>query len=223
MKSTAPVAVLASTLAAALLAACSSGPRIPDWQMNAASASERASTAYLEGKSAVAEREFSLARNQVGSTAMPAYAIRVELLRCAVQVAALVFEDCPGFAALQPDATAADQAYARYLAGSARPADAALLPEPQRAVATAAGDSAAAKAAAAIPEPLSRMVAAGALLRANRATPELVTLAIDTASAQGWRRAVLAWLNVELQRAERAGDNTEAARLRRRIKLASGQ
>ena len=211
----------ALALAAALLTACGSGPRVPDWQLNAAGASERATSAYLEGKTAVAEREFGLARNQVGSTAQPALAIRIELLRCAVQVAALVFEDCSAFTPLQPDASAADQAYARYLAGRATPGDAAVLPEPQRAVAAASTDTAAATAAAAISDPLSRMVAAGALMRANRATPELVTTAINTASAQGWRRAVLAWLNVQLQRAEQAGDSAEAERLRRRIKLAT--
>jgi len=210
----------AAALAAALLTACSSGPRVPDWQLNAAGATERATSAYMEGKTAVAEREFGLARSQVGSTAQPALTIRIELLRCAVQVAALVFEECPGFTPLQPDASAADLAYARYLAGRAAPGDAALLPEPQRAVAAASTDPAAATAAAAIGDPLSRMVAAGALMRANRATPELVTMAINTASAQGWRRAVLAWLNVQLQRAEQAGD-TEAERLRRRIKLAT--
>ena len=211
----------AAALAAILLAACGSGPRVPDWQLNAAGATERATSAYLEGKSVVAEREFGLARNQAGSTARPELAIRIELLRCAVQVAALAFEDCPGFAQLQQDATAADQAYARYLAGKATPADAALLPEAQRAVASAASDTAASTAAGAIGDPLSRLVAAGALLRANRATPQLVTMAVDTASAQGWRRAVLAWLNVQLQRAEQAGDRAEADRLRRRIRLAT--
>ena len=213
--------IFAAALAAVLVTACSSGPRVPDWQLNAAGASERATSAYMEGKSAVAEREFSLARSQVGSTAQPALAIRIELLRCAVQVAALVFEECSGFTPLQPDAAAADQAYARYLAGRATPSDAALLPAPQRAVAAATSDTAAASAAAAIGDPLSRMVAAGALMRANRATPDLLTTAINTASAQGWRRAVLAWLNVQLQRAEQAGDSTEAERLRRRIKLAT--
>jgi len=116
-------------LIAALLSACGSGPRVPDWQINAASATERASSAYMEGKTSIADREFALARNQVGSTGLPEYAIRVELLRCAVQVASLVFEDCSGFAALAPDASAADQAYARYLAGSATAADATCCPK----------------------------------------------------------------------------------------------
>jgi hypothetical protein len=211
---------LAAMLAAVLLAACGSGPRVPDWQLNAASATERATSAYLEGKSAVAEREFGIARDQVGSTGQPEHAIRVELLRCAVQVAALVFEECARFTALQADATAADLAYARYLAGQATPADAILLPEAQRAVAAAASDTAATSAAAAIADPLSRLVAAGALFKSGRATPELLTIAVNTASSQGWRRGVLAWLNVQLQRAEQTGDTAEAARLRRRIKLA---
>jgi hypothetical protein len=43
--------------------------------------------------------------------------------------------------------------------------------------------------------------------------------AVDTASAQGWRRPLLAWLNVQLQRAEKAGDAQEADRLRRRLAL----
>jgi hypothetical protein len=42
---------------------------------------------------------------------------------------------------------------------------------------------------------------------------------MDTASAQGWRRPLLAWLNVQAQRAEQGGDSEEAARLRRRIAL----
>jgi len=47
--------------------------------------------------------------------------------------------------------------------------------------------------------------------------------AIDTASDQGWRRPLLAWLGVQAQRAEAAGDAQEEQRIRRRIALASGQ
>jgi primosomal protein N'' len=73
----------------------------------------------------------------------------------------------------------------------------------------------------AIKDPLSRLVAAGAVFRANRATPQVIAAAVDTASEQGWRRPLLAWLNVQALRAEKAGDTAEAARLRRRIALAS--
>ena len=42
---------------------------------------------------------------------------------------------------------------------------------------------------------------------------------VPTASAQGWRRPLLAWLMVQLQRAEAAGAADDAQQLRRRIAI----
>jgi hypothetical protein len=50
----------------------------------------------------------------------------------------------------------------------------------------------------------------------------VLQIAVDTASSQGWRRPLLAWLNVQLLLAERAGAVAEAERLRRRIALVQG-
>jgi hypothetical protein len=69
---------------------------------------------------------------------------------------------------------------------------------------------------------LSRLVAAGVLFETNRADPQVVQIAIDTASAQGWRRPLLAWLSVQLKRVEAAGANDEAQQLRRRIAIVEG-
>jgi len=46
-------------------------------------------------------------------------------------------------------------------------------------------------------------------------------MAADTASEQGWRRAVMGWLGAQAMRAEKAGATEEAARLRRRMQLAA--
>jgi hypothetical protein len=46
--------------------------------------------------------------------------------------------------------------------------------------------------------------------------------AVAIASAQGWRRPLLAWLGVLEKRAQDAGDGETAARVRRRIDLISG-
>jgi hypothetical protein len=59
-------------------------------------------------------------------------------------------------------------------------------------------------------------------LRKGAITPAGIAAAVDIASAQGWRRPLLAWLGVQLQRAEAAGDSETAARLRRRMELISG-
>ncbi len=209
---------LAVLLAAVVLVGCANTPPAPDWQMNAKSAMERAQGAYLSGNTRVEATEFSRARAEVASTGRADLMARIELARCATRVASLVFEDCAGFKTLAQDAPAAEQAYAVYLAGRAQAKDAALLPEQHRAVASAPAQGGVDLRP--IADPLARLVAAGVLLQTGRADPAVIALAIDTASEQGWRRPLLAWLGVQAQRADAAGDATEAARIRRRIALA---
>lgn len=211
----------ASLALALLLSACASGPKPPDWQLEAKGAMERSVAAYLEGNSRVEAAELARARAQLSRTGRADLLATAELLHCATRVASLVFEPCAGFEALRPDATPAQAAYADYLRGQVNPPDIALLPETQRAAASGAtGDGGALKAMA---DPLSQLVAAGALLQTGRASPAVIAQAIDTASSQGWRRPLLAWLGVQAQRAEQGGDAAEAALLRRRIALTQGQ
>jgi len=207
-----------STILCALmaLAACSSTPPPPDWPLEAKGSSERATEAWLSGNSRIEAAEFNRARAEVASTGQVALVARLELLRCATRVASLVVEPCAGFDALAQDAAPADQAYARYLAGTAQAADAAQLPKVHRAL---VGNASPEAALAAIKDPLSQLVAAGVLFRSGRATPAVITQAVDTASARGWRRPLLAWLKVQQQRAQSAGDANAAAALQRRIDL----
>lgn len=160
--------------------------------------------------------EFGRARQQVASTGRVDLLARIELARCATRVASLVFEGCAGFNALEQDAPAAEQAYAAYLNGRVQPQQVALLPEQHRSIAIGGAPGADLKA---IADPLSRLVAAGVLLQTNRADPTVVAEAIDTASSQGWRRPLLAWLGIELKRAQAAGAIVEATRIQRRIVL----
>ena len=204
-------------LAAALcgLASCGSNPGPPDWQVEAKSAMERSVAAYLEGNSRVEAAELARARSQLSRTGRPDLLATAELLHCASRVASLVFEPCAAFEPLRADATPSQRAYADYLAGRAQAESMALLPPAQRAA--AAGDAGALQG---IADPLSQLLAAGVLLQTGCASPAVLALAVDTASAQGWRRPLLAWLGVQLQRAEQGGDAQEAARLRRRIAIA---
>ena len=209
---------LACLLAALLLAGCGNKPRQPDWLVNADGAQERFERAYLSGNDRVATSEFTRFRTEVASTAQPGLVARAELTRCAVQVASLDFRPCTGFQPLRADASDTERAYADFLEGNATPEQAKLLPEPYRGVAGGAGGAAAVKA---IQDPLSRLIGAGVLLRTNKADPEVLDVAIETASAQGWRRPVMAWLGAQALRAEKAGETEVAAKLRRRMQLAS--
>ena len=201
--------------AMALLTACSSQPPAPDWQMNAHAAAQKAAEAYLSGNTRVEQLEWDRARAEVARTGRPDLLARVELMRCAAQVASLVPGPCERFEPLRADATEADRAYADYLAGHAQPAQMALLPEAQRKVATS-GD---AVALAGIQDPLSRLVAAGVLLQTGRASSPVLAVATETASAQGWRRPLMAWLLLQLRRAEAADDADAVATLQRRIAI----
>jgi len=49
-----------------------------------------------------------------------------------------------------------------------------------------------------IDSPLSQLLAAGVLLRRGNLGKTDIAIAVDTASAQGWRRALLAWLGLVL-------------------------
>ena len=149
---------------------------------------------------------------------------RVALMRCAAHVAALDLAPCADYEAVQADAAPAERAYAMHLAARPRARDdMARLPAAQQgaAAAVAAGSDMAAAPLQAIDDPLARLVAAAVLFQAGRASPAVIALAAETASAQGWRRPLLAWLGVQVALAERAGDAEEAARLKRRVQAAT--
>jgi hypothetical protein len=204
-----------------LLAGCFGGAPVPDWKLNSKAAVDRSVAAYLAGDSAVAARQFELARSEVARTGRADLLARTELIRCAARVASLQFEVCEGFEALRPQADAPERAYADFLAARLQPQDIELLPPEQRAAATSSPDAAVA-ALRSIEDPFSRLVAVAVLFESGRANPAAISLAVDTASAQGWKRPLLAWLNVQALRAEKAGALDEAERLRRRIGLVQG-
>ena len=180
----------------ALLAGCASGPAPADWQVNASASMQAFERYYLAGDTRLAEAEFKRARAEMARTGRPELVARLELTRCAVRAAGLEFDECPGFLGLRDAAGAEELAYADYLAGRGK---------------RSAGE-----------EPVSRLVAAAVELRGGTLSPAGVAAAVDTASAQGWRRPLLAWLGVQLKRAEDAGDREGAAGIRRRMDLISG-
>jgi hypothetical protein len=186
----------AALVVGAALGACSGAAPAPEWQGNASSALAAFQERYLSGDSKGAEVEFAFARAQLTATGRADLVARAEQIRCAAQVASLVFEPCKGFEALRADAGPEERAYADYLEGRVPRSSAA--------------------------EPFPRLVAYGVQLRSASIAPEGIAAATDIASAQGWRRPLLAWLGVQLKRAQDAGDSETAARLKRRMELVSG-
>jgi hypothetical protein len=176
---------------------CSGGPVPPDWQLNSVSALGAFQSYYLKGDTRAAQVEFERAKAELQSTGRGDLVARAELLRCAARAASLEFDACPGFEELRADAGAEELAYYEFLSGRTE--------------------------RAASEEPLSRLVSAGVHFKSGNITPESISASVDIASAQGWRRPLLAWLGVQEKRAEAAGDSAALERIRRRIALASGK
>ena len=201
-----------------LLAACAGTPP-PDWKANASRYLEQYQKQWLEGSNRPAELSFAKARHELASTGRLDLAAHAELVRCATQTVSLDFQACTGYRA--EDAIPAEAAYARLLAGTLQAGDERLLPEHYADFARAKTAEERNRAAQAIADPFARLLASALLFKAGEITPQAIGSASHTASEQGWRRPLLAWLGVQLKRAEAAGDAAAMETLRRQIELAS--
>lgn len=209
--------------AAVLLGACASKPPAPDWQGNAFAALKGFSSAYLRGNTRLAEFEFARAKSELASTGRADLLARAELTRCAVRLAGLELDECAAYQALATEALPEDQVYAAFLLGQWSGLDVARLPLAYRSlvlqVQTNRGSEASRHALEEIEDPLSRLVAAGALLQSKHLSAADIERATDAASSQGWRRPLLAWLGLQREGALQAHDPALAARLQHRIDL----
>jgi hypothetical protein len=204
----------------ALLGGCSSTPVPPEWQANAFSSLKSYTTAYLAGNTRVADFEFQRAKTEIARTGRPDLWALAELTRCATRVASLELGLCAAYQPWAQDATPAARAYAAFLQGQWTALDPALLPAHYRPLLAFAPQVAPSESVlSTIEDPLARLVGAGALLQTAALTPADIAVATDTASSQGWRRPLLAWLGVQLKRARDAGDLKAVAAVERRIEL----
>lgn len=196
------------------IAACGGGPVAPEWQSNAHQALAGHTRAYLAGRDRVAAQELTLARREVARTGSATAMAQVELKACALRLASLAGGECPAFAPLAADADAASRAYAAFLAGRWQEVDAGLLPTVQGDLVRGRLQD---KDLPAVADPLSRLVAAAALLEAGRLSPDGIAIAIETAADQGWPRPLAAWLSFDRERLRAAGDEGGAAARQRRL------
>lgn len=203
-----------------LLAACASAPPAPEWAKLSTQSVNQATAAALQGQDRLAQHHWSAAWSQARRTASPEPMARVALIRCAVVQATTLQTSCPDFDALRALAPEADQAYARYLLGMASASDVALLPPAHRAVATAILNSTEPSALATTlrntPDPLSRLIAASAVFQ-QLPSLQVVGVAVDTASEQGWQRPLLTWLTLQQRLAQEAGQLDLAAQAQQRL------
>lgn len=90
-------------------------------------------------------------------------------------------------------------------------------------VAAAGDDQSATIILRTVNDPLARLIAAALMLQARQAGPEVIALAVQTASDQGWRRPLIAWLQVQYALAKASGDQAFITLVATRIRIAQGE
>jgi hypothetical protein len=214
---------LGAGVAVAALLGCAQAP-VAQWQGASVQASHRGVQAYLVGMGQVADIEFEHARRAVGSTANLEAVAHIELLQCAARIASLE----PLVCTPSVDAAYMSQAqlvYLNYLnAMLPVEAKAALLPAAQRKVVLALRNGVSMEAVVrdmqtSNDQPLSTLLAC-AIANQHQAAPlAVVGQAVDIASAQGWRKPLLAWLSVQRNLALEQGNTSLSAEAQQRIDL----
>lgn len=205
-----------SLVALTCLSACSSAPPSKDWSNNSYADQQSAIKYILLGESKKAQAAITQLRKNLSVTARTDLAAKTELILCATQQAALIMPPCENFEKLKPDAKPTELAYAQFLSGQWNTMAVQLLPGQYQALVQHPHPE---SQLAGIESPLSRLIAGSVLLQKNQLSANGLELMVSTASNEGWRKPLLAWLSVQLKVFEQNQDTQAAILVKRRIQM----
>ena len=215
--------LLPVTLLMILLMSCSGSQPIPDWTYASFNQMEDFKKDYLEGKAGIADLHFEHAVDEIKKSGDLNLLAKAYLNRYAVQVALLESFRDDAFLKIQtaePDP--ANAVFYAFLRGNFSQTDNNLLP-PQYARTVddilAARRGSLAADVQKIEDPLSRLVMTGLLVRYGYENEELLNGAVETASRQGWKKALLVYLNRLQAFYEQRQEGEKADKIKQKILL----
>lgn len=183
----------------AFLFGCNSKP-VPVWTERSYDHLKRFREYFMVGEDRVAEAHFQKAIDEIRKSGDFSILQRAYLTECAIHLA--VLEPLGGDEYLQLEAVepvAENRNFFSFLRASpAAQVSAELLPVQYREVFTVFSRGEVGKeygAVAKIDDPLSRLIAIGWLVTQGRHGEEILLMAVDTASHQGWKKALLVYLD----------------------------
>ena len=207
-----------------LLGGCSSKPT-PGWIVVGNQQLEAFKQHFLtEGQPVITERHFQKTVEEIKKGGDLDLLGKAWLTRMALEVAVLremEEDDYLKVAAAQPVPT--NRNFYLFLKGKKVEVDRSLLPAQYRPFLDALRSGNTVKVEKTITamedEPLSRLIAAGIAVRFNLENEAILKVAVETSSRNGWKRALLAWLERLLTFYKATGDAAKAAAVRQRIDL----
>jgi hypothetical protein len=189
---------LLSLALALLICACGTVTPVPVWKEKAYTHLEDYKTSFLTGREESTEPHFVKARREMAAGNDLNILTVAYLTKYSLHTASLESFDSSEFAKLyRLEPNPADMAYCHFLKGNFSAVDAKVLPSRYAGVLKAASSKdliAAAREIAAIDDPLSRLIACGVWVRYLPSDEAILKMGIDTASANGWRRPLWAYL-----------------------------
>lgn len=205
-----------------LLAGCGS-KHIPDWQYSGFNQLEEFKKTYLAGNDAIAAVHFRKAVDAIKKTGDPDILARAYLTQYALKTAVLErFDDGAYRKTAALPLTPENRNFYDLLKGNVDQVDPQFLPEQYRGLIAAIrkGNSADRTAAATrIEDPLSRLIAAGIIIQYGDHDEQLLQTAVDTASYQGWQKALQVYLEKLADYYKRKQETAKEDLVRRRIEL----
>jgi len=205
-----------------LLCGCSA-KNVPDWTRTSFNQLESYKKNFLQGKLSLAEMNFQKAVEEIKTSGDFDLLEKAYLTRFALHTAILDEfndRDYQKLEAIEPHTENAH--FHAFLKGDFRRVDEKYLPPHYQPIIKAfkKGNPTATDAAiAAIPSPLSRLIASGIAVRANQYREATLTMAIRTASEQGWKRALLVYLKLLQDYYESINERNKAEVIGQRIGL----
>jgi hypothetical protein len=204
------------------LFACGSNS-VPDWKDRGFTQLENYKTHFLSGKEDTVEPHFIKARREIASSNDLNLLAVAYLTKYALHTASLEHFDAADFARLQRLApNPSNMAYCHFLKGNFSATDATALPARYTGVLKAVLDhdaTLAAREIAAIDDPLSRLIACGVWTRYLPEDVRILQIAISTASEQGWRRPLWAYLAKLQSYHDERGEQAKATMVKERLEL----
>ncbi|MDD3248936.1 MAG: hypothetical protein PHF23_00985 [Smithellaceae bacterium] len=210
-------------IVALLICACGGAGQIPAWKEKGCSQLDEYKNSFLTGREASTEPHFEKARKEIAAGNDLGLLTIAYLTKYALHTASLEPFDASEFAKLyRLEPHPGDMAYCHFLKGNFSAVDAKALPARYAGVLKAAVNrdaAAAGRGIAAIDDPLSRLIACGAWTRYLPADETILQIGIATASANGWRRPLWAYLERLQGYYLENGDPAKANSVSERLKL----
>lgn len=202
---------------------CGGSKQIPDWINASYNNLENYKKNYLSGKDHIAELQFNKAVDEIKKSGNLEILGRTYLTKYALQIAVLeVFDDTEYLTidAVQP--VLQNRTFYNFLKGSFDKIDESLLPRQYDGVLKIfrkGKPEEAAREISKMEDPLSKLIAAGLLVQKYGYDEGVLKVAIDTASQNGWKKALLVYLEKLLLFYETKKETEKAASIAQRIQL----